>query len=145
MGGALIISDVNSTESGCESVCREKKITAKRNITESQSLLYQNNGSDSLVSYDLVTEFGLHPVEFLQVFRLLGKYFHWFYVNKEPMLKADMVECLDVEIARCFLGGLPQPSGKATLRGFSRGQDACSIHGWSRSITSSLTRNWCYD
>jgi hypothetical protein len=32
-GGALIINDVNSTESDCESVCREKKITAKRNIT----------------------------------------------------------------------------------------------------------------
>ncbi len=60
------------------------------------------NGSDSLVSYDLVTQFGLRPVEFLQVFRLLGKYFCWFYVNKEPMLKADMVECLHVEIARCF-------------------------------------------
>ena len=101
-GGALIISDVNSTESDCESVCREKKFTAKRNITESQSLLYQNNGSDSLVSYDLVTQFGLRPVEFLQVFRSLGKYFHWFYVNKEPMLKADMVECLHIEIARCF-------------------------------------------
>ena len=43
-GGALIISYVNSTESDCESVCREKKITAKRNITESQSLLYRNNG-----------------------------------------------------------------------------------------------------
>jgi hypothetical protein len=68
-GGALIISNVNSTESNCESVCREKKIIAERNITENQSLLYQNNGSDSLVSYDLVTQFGLHPVEFLQVFR----------------------------------------------------------------------------
>ncbi len=101
-GGALIISNVISTESNCESVCREKKFTAKRNITESQSLLYRNNGSDSSVSYDLVTQFGLHPVEFLQVFRLLGKYSHWFYVNKKPMLKADMVECLHVEIARCF-------------------------------------------
>ncbi len=101
-GDALIISNVNSTESDCESVCREKKISAKRNITESQSLLYQNNSSDSSVSYDLVTQFGLRPVEFLQVFRLLGKYFCWFYVNKEPMLKADMVECLHVEIARCF-------------------------------------------
>jgi hypothetical protein len=39
-GGALVISDVNSTESDCESVRREKKITAKQNITESQSLLY---------------------------------------------------------------------------------------------------------
>jgi hypothetical protein len=39
-GEALIISDVNSTESNCESVRREKKITAKWNITESQSLLY---------------------------------------------------------------------------------------------------------
>ncbi len=68
MGGVLIISDVNSTESDCESVRREKKFTAERNITESQSLLYQNNGSDSLVSYDLVTQFGLRPVEFLQVF-----------------------------------------------------------------------------
>jgi hypothetical protein len=77
-GGALIISNVNSTESDCESVCIEKKFTAERNITESQSLLYRNNGSDSLVSYDLVTQFGLHPVEFLQVFRLLGKYFRWF-------------------------------------------------------------------
>ncbi len=101
-GGALIISYVNSTESDFESVCREKKFTAEQNITESQSLLYQNNGSDSSVSYDLVTLFGLCPVEFLQVFRLLGKYFRWFYVNKEPMLKADMVECLHLEIARCF-------------------------------------------
>ncbi len=101
-GGALIISIVNSTEYDCASVCREKKFAAKRNITESQSLLYQNNGSDSLVSYDMVTQFGLHPVEFLQVFRLLGKYFCWFYMNKEPMLKADVVECLHVEIARCF-------------------------------------------
>jgi hypothetical protein len=100
--GALIISNGNSTESDCESVCREKKNSAKWNITESQSLLYRNNGSDSSVSYDLVTQLGLRPVEFLQVFRLLGKYFHWFYVNKEPMLKADMVECLHVEIARCF-------------------------------------------
>jgi hypothetical protein len=95
-GGALIISNVNSTESDCESVRREKKFTAKQNIKESQSLLYQNNGSDSLVSYDLVTQFGLCPIEFLQVFRLLGKYFCWFYVNKEPMLKVDMVECLHV-------------------------------------------------
>jgi hypothetical protein len=101
-GGALIISNVNSTESNCESVHREKKITAKCNITESQSLLYQNNGSDFLVSYDLVTQFGLRPNEFLQVFRLLGKYFCWFYVNKEPMLKADIVECLHEEISRCF-------------------------------------------
>jgi hypothetical protein len=101
-GGALIISDVNSTESDCASVRREKKFAAKRNITESQSLLYQNNGSDSLVSYDMVTQFGLHPVELLQVFILLGKYYRWFYVNKEPMLKADVVECLHVEIARCF-------------------------------------------
>jgi hypothetical protein len=44
-GGALIISDVNSTESDCESVRREKKFTAERNITESQSLLYRNNGT----------------------------------------------------------------------------------------------------
>ncbi len=66
-GGALIISNVNSTESNCESVCREKKFTAKRNITVSQSLLYRNNGTDSSVSYDLVTQFGLRPVEFLQV------------------------------------------------------------------------------
>ncbi len=95
-GGVLIISDVKSTESNCESVRREKKFTPKWNITESQSLLYQNNGSDSLVSYDLVTQFGLRPIEFLQVFRLLGKHFRWFYVNKEPMLKADMVECLHV-------------------------------------------------
>ncbi len=29
-GGALIISDVNSTESDCESVCREKKLTAEQ-------------------------------------------------------------------------------------------------------------------
>ncbi len=61
-GGALIISNVNSTESDYESVRREKKFTVKWNITESQSLLYRNNGSDSLVSYDLVTQFGLHPV-----------------------------------------------------------------------------------
>jgi PIF1 helicase. len=101
-GGALIISDVNSTESDCASVRREKNFTPERNITESQSLLYRNNGSDSSVSYDMVTQFGLRPVEFLQVFRSLGKYFRWFYVNKEPMLKADMVECLHVEIARCF-------------------------------------------
>jgi hypothetical protein len=39
-GGALIISDVNSTESNCESVRREKQFAAKQNITESQSLLY---------------------------------------------------------------------------------------------------------
>jgi hypothetical protein len=80
-GGALIISNVSSTESDCESVRREKTFTTKRNITESQSLLYQNNGSDSLVSYDLVTQFVLCPAEFLQVFRSLGKYFRWFYVN----------------------------------------------------------------
>jgi hypothetical protein len=101
-GGALIISDVNSTEFYCASVRREKKFTPKRNITEIQSLLYRINGSDSLVSYDMVTQFGLHPVEFLQVFRSLGKYFRWFYMNKEPMLKAGMVECLHVEITRCF-------------------------------------------
>ncbi len=81
-GGVLIISNVNSTESDCASLHREKKFAAERNITESQSLLYRNNGSDSLVSYDIVTQFGLCPVEFLQVFRSLGKYFRWFYVNK---------------------------------------------------------------
>ena len=102
-GGVLGISNVNSRESNCASVCRENFFSPERNITESQSLLYQNNGRDSLVSYyDMVTQFGLRPVEFLQVFRSLGKYFCWFYVNKEPMLKEDMVECLHVEIARCF-------------------------------------------
>ncbi len=49
-GGALVISDVNSTESDCASVRREKNFTPKRNITETQSLLYRNNGSDSSVS-----------------------------------------------------------------------------------------------
>jgi len=74
-GGVLIISDVNSTESDCTLVRREKIFAAKQNTTESQSLLYRNNGSDSSVSYDMVTQFGLRPVEFLQGFRSLGKYF----------------------------------------------------------------------
>jgi hypothetical protein len=39
-GGALIISDVNSTESDCASVRREKNFPPERNITESQSLRY---------------------------------------------------------------------------------------------------------
>ncbi len=39
-GGALVISNVNSTESDCASVRREKIFTPERNITESQTLLY---------------------------------------------------------------------------------------------------------
>ena len=66
----------------------------------SQSLLYQHNCGNS-VSYDMVTQFGLHPVEFLQVFNSLGKYFCWFHIKKVPMVKAVMRKCLCIDIAKC--------------------------------------------
>ncbi len=44
-----------------------------------------------------------------------------------------------------LLGGLPRPSGKATSRGFSRGQDACSINGWSRYEDWGDERWWARD
>ncbi len=64
--GALALSNMNSSESDSKIVRRKKQFPPEQSATKSQSLLYQNSGV-YLVSYDMVTQFGLCPVDFLQV------------------------------------------------------------------------------
>jgi hypothetical protein len=51
---------------------RQRKIFSKEHqLTSSQRLLYCNNGGKT-IGYDMVTQFGLRPVELLELFSTLG-------------------------------------------------------------------------
>jgi hypothetical protein len=67
-------NDVQSSVSTSELVRQRKIFPEERQLTSSQRLLYRNNGAMT-IGYDMVTQFGLRPVELLELFLTLGNYF----------------------------------------------------------------------
>ena len=92
--------DVQSLVSTSEQVRRRKNFPEERQLTSSQRLLYRNNGAKT-IGYDMVTQFGLRPVELLELFSTLGKYFRWFHIDAAPLKVTDMENLLSAEIRIC--------------------------------------------
>jgi hypothetical protein len=92
--------DVQSLVSTSEQVCPWKNFSEKHQLTSSQRLLYCNNGTKT-IGYDMVTQFGLHPVELLELFSLLGNYFGWFHIDAAPLKVTNMENLLSAEIRIC--------------------------------------------
>jgi hypothetical protein len=67
-------NNVQSLVSTSELVRQRKNFPKECQLTSSQRLLYCNNGGKT-IGYDMVTQFGLHPVELLELFSTLGSYF----------------------------------------------------------------------
>ncbi len=67
-------NDVQSSVSTSELVRQRKNFPGECQLTSSQPLLYPNDGGKT-IGYDMVTQFGLHPVELLELFSTLGNYF----------------------------------------------------------------------
>jgi hypothetical protein len=83
-----------------EQVRQRKNFPEERQLTSSQRLLYRNNGAKT-IGYDMVTQFGLHPVELLELFSTLGNYFRWFHIDAAPLKVANMENLLSAEIRIC--------------------------------------------
>jgi hypothetical protein len=49
----------------------------------------------------MVTQFGLRPVELLELFSTLGNYFRWFHIDAAPLQVTDMQNLLSAEIRIC--------------------------------------------
>jgi len=49
----------------------------------------------------MVTQFGLHPVELLELFSTFGNYFRWFHIDAPPLKVTDMENLLFAEIRIC--------------------------------------------
>ncbi len=82
-------NDVQSSVSTSELVRQRKNFPKERQLTSSQRLLYRNNGAKT-IGYDMVTQFGLHPVELLELFSTLGNYFRWFHIDAAPLPVTNM-------------------------------------------------------
>ena len=68
-------------------------------MTPEQDLLYGNNIKGG--AYDKLTQFGLRPVELIQLFPMVGPYFRWFEIEDQPMDPSEIERCLDIDIVRC--------------------------------------------
>ena len=93
-------NDVQSSVSTSELVRQRKNFPEERQLTSSQRLLYRNNGAKT-IGYDMVTQFGLRPVELLELFSTLGNYFRWFHIDAAPLQVTDMENLLSAEIRIC--------------------------------------------
>ena len=93
-------NDVQSSVSTSELVRQRKNFPKERQLTSSQRLLYRNNGAKT-IGYDMVTQFGLHPVELLELFSTLGNYFRWFHIDAAPLPVTNMENLLSAEIRIC--------------------------------------------
>ena len=72
-------------------LARERKGHARhRYMSANQQLLYRR-GENGVTTYGKVTQFGLRPVEILELFRKLGMYFPWFQIEN------DVMECPEIE------------------------------------------------
>ncbi len=83
-----------------EQVHQQKNFPEERQLTSSQRHLYCNNGTKT-IGYDMVTQFGLHPVELLELFSTLGNYFRLFHIDASPLKVTDMENLLSAEICIC--------------------------------------------
>jgi hypothetical protein len=93
-------NDVQSSVSTSELIRQRKNFPEERQLTSSQRLLYRNNGAKT-IGYDMVTQFGLRPVELLELFSTLGNYFRWFHIDAAPLQVTDMENLLSAEIRIC--------------------------------------------
>jgi hypothetical protein len=83
-----------------ELVRQRKNFPKERQLTSSQRLLYCNNGRKTM-GYDMVTQFGLRPVELLELFSTFGDYFRWFHIDAAPLQVTNMENLLSAEICIC--------------------------------------------
>ena len=71
-------------------------------MTQEQELLCGNNIKGG--AYDKLTQFGLCPVELMQLFPRVGSYFCWFEIEDEPMDSSEIEQHLDIDIVRLVAG-----------------------------------------
>jgi hypothetical protein len=93
-------NNVQLLVSTSELVCQRKNFPKECQLTSSERLLYCNNGGKT-IEYDMVTQFGLRPVELLGLFSTLGNYFRWFHIDAAPLQVTDMENLLSAEIRIC--------------------------------------------
>jgi len=93
-------NNVQLLVSTSELVRQRMNFTKERQLTSSQRLLYCNNGAKT-IGYDMVTQFGFHSVELLELFSTLGNYFRWFHIDAAPLQVTDMENLLSAEIRIC--------------------------------------------
>ena len=78
----------------------EKDRTFRRIMTVHQNMLFQHNGTNR-TKYDKLTEFGLRPVELLQLFPRVGNYFRWFHTDSTILTCARIRYLLKKDITKC--------------------------------------------
>jgi hypothetical protein len=59
-----------------------------------------NNGAKT-IGCDMVTQFGVRPVELLELFSTIGNYFRWFHIDAAPLKVTNMENLLSAEIRIC--------------------------------------------
>ena len=94
------VSDTHASRSPSQTVREMMGFLPNRFMTPSQLLLYRNDGVKS-TAYDEVTQFSLRPVELLELFPKVGKYFRWFHICKKVLKPEEIMDLLDEDIERC--------------------------------------------
>ena len=72
----------------------------ERQATPNQLLLYQGDVSE-VTSYDEVAQFGLRPVELMQLFANVPEYFRWFKIEKKALAQDEIEELIDEDVTKC--------------------------------------------
>ena len=93
--------DAQSTQSESETIRRSKDFPPERCMRENQGLLFRHTGVKP-GAYDRVTQFGLRPVELLELFPRLGNYFRWFHLSDEVLEDVKLLRALTLDVERCL-------------------------------------------
>ena len=111
-----VVSDTHSTISPAQSARQRLEFPQNRLMTPSQELLYRNS-SEKSASYDQVTQFGLRPVELLELFPKLGLYYRWFELDKQCMEADEIFDLLNEDISHCQWLGTTSATEKTIITG----------------------------
>jgi len=87
----------------CVSEQAREERQMRRRVKPNQKLIYRENATAKKCStkYDMVTQFGLRPVELLELFMRLGFYFRWFEVEKFAQSSYSVGAGMSDDIVKC--------------------------------------------
>ena len=110
--------DAQQSTGDCEAA-RRIKFGLDRHFRPNQTLTYKGNVASSRSKVcDHVTQFGLRPVELLELFPMLGEYFRWFEIGK-VMTADDIYDSLEHNLSQCmWIDGLGR---QVRIRNMARG------------------------
>ena len=80
------VPDAQSGKPACQNARLRLNFPQTRLMKPEQELLYGNNIKGG--AYDKLTQFGLRPVELMELFPMLGPYFRWFEIEDATTRRA---------------------------------------------------------